>query len=103
MSAETVYQGAVAAALTALGLRVYDFAPQVADGGSAATYPYVEIGLIIAPAWDTKTEDGFALVHRIHSYGRSGGNLDVRLMQGQIYGRLHHGALTLPGYSQTPE
>lgn len=97
MSAEFEIQRAIYNALTALGLRVYDAAPQETDGGSNATYPYVEIGAIIAAAFDTKERNGLDFVARIHTRSRSGSMRETKMIQGQIYDRLHHGELTISG------
>jgi hypothetical protein len=98
MSAEIEFQRAINAALTGAGLRVYDFAPQVADGGSPATFPYVEIGHIIAGQWDTNTESGFDTVCRIHTFSRSGSTAECRGIQAQIYTILHKATLTVTGF-----
>lgn len=97
MSAEIELQRAIKTALTGAGLRVYDFAPQAADGASTGTYPYVEIGHIIASQWDTNTEDGFDVVCRIHTYSRSGSAMECRTIQGTIYDTLHKAAMAVTG------
>jgi Protein of unknown function (DUF3168) len=97
MSAEFEVQTALYAALTTLGLRVYDFAPQAKDGASTGTFPYVEVGHIIATDWDTDTENGFNVVARVHTYSRSASAAETRGIQSQIYDRLHHGVLTVTG------
>lgn len=95
--AETAVQGALYTALTALGLRVYDSAPQQADGASTAVFPYVEVGAIIMAPFDTKERNGFDFVARIHTRSRSGSMKEAKEIQGQIYGRLHNGNLTISG------
>ena len=97
MGAETTVQGALYTALTALGLRVYDVAPQAADGASLATYPYVEVGEIIFAEFDDKSVNGFDFVARIHTRSRSGSKAEAKGIQGQIYTRLHYGELTITG------
>lgn len=97
MAAEFEIQKALYSALTALGLRVYDSAPQTQDGGSAATFPYVEVGAIVLAPMDTKDRNGFDMVARIHTRSRSGSMKEAKDIQGQIYGRLHHGDLTIIG------
>ena len=99
MTAEIEFQRAINTALTGAGLRVYDFAPQEGDGASPATYPYVEIGHIIAAQWDTNTESGFDTVCRIHTFSRSGSTVECRTIQGQIYAALHKSALTITGFA----
>jgi hypothetical protein len=97
MAAEVEIQKALYTALTALGLRVYDSAPQVADGASPATFPYVEIGAIVLAPMDTKDRNGFDFVARIHTRSRSGSMKQAKEIQGQLYARLHHGDLSITG------
>ncbi|NBW12559.1 MAG: DUF3168 domain-containing protein [Caulobacteraceae bacterium] len=97
MAAETAIQGALFTALSGLGLRVVDRAAQAADGGSVADYPFVEVGFIIVSAMDTARENGFDYVARIHTRSRSTSMKEVKDIQGQIYGRLHRGDLTISG------
>jgi len=100
MAAELEVQRAFYTALSGLGLRVYDAAPQAADGASTATYPYVEIGQIMFAPWDTSREVGHEFLARVHTYSRSSAMTETRTIQGQIYARLHLGSLTISG--QTP-
>jgi hypothetical protein len=97
MSAETAVQGALYSALTALGLTVYDSAPQAADGGSLANWPYVEVGTIVFTAYDTYAELGHEFMARIHTRSRSASMKETKDIQGQIWARLHRGALTVTG------
>jgi len=99
MSAEWEVQKALFSALSALGLTVYDAAPQAVDGGNAGAFPYVAIGAIVFSRWDVKAGNGFNFVPRVHTHSRKAGMQEVKQMQGQIYDRLHHGALTIPGYN----
>lgn len=99
MGAEVEVQKALYNALTAIGLRVYDAAPQVADGGALTTYPYVEVGAIVFADFDTKDVNGFDFVARLHTHSRSGSMLETKGIQGQIYATLHNGALTITGFS----
>lgn len=99
MAAEIEVQRALFSALTALGLRVYDAAPQVADGGSMATYPYVEIGTIVFTDFDTKEVNGFDFVARLHTRSRSGSMAETKTIQGQIYAALHNGSLAITGFN----
>lgn len=99
MSAETAVQGALFSALSALGLTVYDAAPQAADGGSVASWPYVEVGMIIMSPFDTYSETGHEFAARIHTRSRSGSMAQAKTIQGQIWSRLHRGALTVPGHN----
>jgi hypothetical protein len=95
MSAETEVQGALFSALTGLGLRVYDAAPQAADGASTATFPYVEVGAVIMADFDTKDGNGFDFVARIHTRSKSGSMAEAKTIQGQVYAALHNGDLTM--------
>lgn len=99
MSAEIEVQRALYTALNALGLRVYDSAPQAADGASVATFPYVEIGAIVLAEFDTANETGFDFIARVHTRSRSASMAEAKGIQGQIYARLHRGALAVTGFN----
>ena len=99
MSAETAVQGALYSALSTLGLTVYDTAPQAADGASMASWPYVEVGMIVMQPFDTYAETGHEFAARIHTRSRSASMAEVKALQGQIWARLHRGALTVPGHN----
>ena len=99
MAAETEIQKALYGALTALGLRVHDSAPQMADGGSPAVFPYVEVGAVVIADFDTKDRNGFDFVARIHTRSRAAGMKEAKDIQGQIYGALHNGDLVMTGYT----
>lgn len=99
MSGELAVQGALYAALSALGLNVVDRAGQAADGGSATAFPYVEVGMVILNPFDTARETGFNYLARIHTRSRSGSMKQTKEIQGQIYDRLHRGALTVAGFN----
>lgn len=98
MSAETAVQGALYSALSALGLTVVDRGRQATDGGSATPFPYVEVGFVVMNPFDTASETGFDYLARIHTRSRSGSMKEAKDIQGQIYDRLHRGALTVTGY-----
>ena len=99
MAIEVGLQAALATALRAAGLNAVDVAPQPADGGAAAQFPYVEIGMISLAKWDCFDRPGFDGTIRLHTRSRSAGLKELKTMQGAIYARLHRGALTLPdGY-----
>ena len=49
-------------------------------------------------AGDTASETGFDYLARIHTRSRSAGMKETKEIQGQIYDRLHRGALTVTGY-----
>ena len=99
MSGERAIQKALFDALTALGLRVVDRGRQAADGGAATAFPYVEIGFIVVNPFDTARELGFDYLARIHVRSRSGSMAEAKDIQGQIYARLHRGALTVAGFN----
>lgn len=94
-------QTALYNALSLLDLTVYDVAPQSADGGDAGAFPYVTIGATVLARWDTKDVNGFDFVTRIHTRSRTAGMKEAKDIQGRIYSRLHHSALTIPGYNLT--
>lgn len=99
MSAETEVQKALYLALVGIDLQVYDVSPQAADGGSAAAFPYVEVGEIVLAEFDTATETGFDFVARIHTRSRSKSHAEAKGIQGQIYARLHRGSLSITGFN----
>jgi hypothetical protein len=84
--------------LSGLGLTVYDSAPQAADGGSLASWPYVEVGFISLAPFDTANSTGFDAVARIHTRSRSGSMAETKRIQGEMYDRLHRGPLAVAGY-----
>jgi hypothetical protein len=98
MAAEFEIQKALYSALSALDLRVYDSAPQQADGASLAVFPYVEVGFINLRPFDDSTNTGFNFVARIHTRSRSAAMGEAKQIQGQIYDRLHRGALSITGF-----
>ena len=95
--AEFETQAALFSALSAIDLRVYDSAPQQANGASLAVFPYVEVGAIVMAPMDTKERNGFDFVARIHTRSRSASMKAAKEIQGAIYARLHHGDLTITG------
>lgn len=99
MAAEFEVQKALYSALSGLGLRVYDVAPQSVDGASMATFPYVEVGSVVLSPWDTAGDTGHDFVARVHCYSRSAGMKEVKEIQGQMYDRLHRGDLTITGHA----
>jgi hypothetical protein len=98
MSGELELQKALSIALQALGLTVWDSAPQAADGGVVTGYPFVEVGFISLAPFDTANSTGFDAVARIHTRSRSGSMAECKAIQGQLYTRLHRGALAVTGY-----
>lgn len=101
MSADWEIQVALNSALTALGLTVYDVAPQATDGGSTSDWPFVTIGAVVLAPWDTKGKNGFDFVARIHTRSRSASMKEAKNIHGQIYDRLHNGTLSISGYDLT--
>lgn len=99
MAAESEVQKSLADALTAQGLRVYDTAPQAADGGNSADFPYVEVGATEFAEFDTTTETGFDFVARIHTRSRSAGMKECKDIQGAIYSALHLVNIPVSGFS----
>ena len=105
MSADFEIQKALYTALTGNGTvnglvnAVYDFAPQVADGGSGGAFPYIEIGTILNGEMDTKTRNGFDFVARIHTRSRAGSAKETKDIQGAIYNALHLQSLSVTGYA----
>jgi len=67
MAGEFEVQKALYLALDGIGLTTYDAAPQATDGGSLASYPYVEVGAIVLAEWDTSSETGVDYIARIHT------------------------------------
>lgn len=99
MPAEFELQKAVYTVLNGIGLRVYDSAPQAADGASTGTFPYVEIGHIILSQDDTFTENAFNIVMRVHTRSRSASMAETKNIQGQIYAALHRQRPAVTGFT----
>jgi len=95
MGAETAIQGALYIALSGIGLTVYDAAPQKDNGGN---FPYIEVGQVVVSEFDTAGDIGFDFIARIHTRSRSAAMKQTKDIQGQIYARLHRGALTITGH-----
>lgn len=98
MDAKTAFQGGMYAALSGLGLRVYDFAPQQADGAATTIWPHVEIGFSVFTPFDTYNSTGFDILQRVHTRDRTGSAKATITIQGQIYDALHRQAITVSGY-----
>ena len=99
MAVEVELQKALYLALTAEGLTVYDKAPQAADAGATTNWPYVEVGFISIVPFDTARELGHDAIARIHTRSRSASMMECKTLQGEIYDRLHRGALSVTGFS----
>jgi len=98
MAAEFEIQKALYGAVSGLGITTYDSAPQQADGGSNAVFPYVEVGEIILSEFDDKGLNGFNFLARVHTRSRSASMKEAKDIQSQMYGRLHNGTLSITGY-----
>lgn len=83
------------APLSELITGIYDDAPQVADSGDGAQFPFVTIGETNAIEFDTDTTTGAVLSCVIHVWDRSRGREKMKEIQGQIYEILHRAKLTV--------
>lgn len=99
MSGETAIQAAFYAAVTAIGLRCYDVAPQITDNGSSALYPFVTVGLVTLTPFDTQSSNGFEFTITLHVRSRSAGMKQAKDIQGQLYAALHKQSLTVEGFT----
>lgn len=99
MSHEFEIQKAIYTKLTAAALTVVDSAGQATDGGSDVPFPYVECGAIVIGAFDTRSENGFDYVARLHTRSRSGSMKEAKDIQGAIYAALHYQPLTITGFN----
>lgn len=95
MAAEFAIQRGLFQAISALGFRTHDVAPQDPSDGA---FPFVEIGVVVLAAMDTKDRNGFDFAARIHTRDRADSMERVKLIQGAVYDRLHHGDLVVDGY-----
>lgn len=95
MSAEFEVQKGLYDALSAIGLTVYDVAPQATNGGDDSAFPYVEVGTVIFAPWDDAISNGHDFVASIHTRSRSSAMRECKEIQGRIYSVLHTGQLTL--------
>ena len=86
-------------AIASLGFTTYTVTPQATDGGADAAFPHVQIGAVVQSVWDTNSSDGFDFTARIYTRWRGGSEAIGLAMQDEIYARLHHGALSIDGYS----
>ena len=100
MSAEVEFQRSIYTALNALsGFDVYDIAPQAEDGGSLAAFPYVTFGARALTEWDTQSEAGFDGLIRLHTWSRTGSNMECLTIQAQIYAALHLQSLPISAHN----
>ena len=88
-------QKALYEAVSPLGFKTYDAAPQVKGGGG---FPYVEIGQIVMAEFDTDTSNGFDYAVRVHVRSASNAMAETADIQDAIYDRLHNGVLEVDGY-----
>lgn len=87
-------QSALKAALdAALSVSVYDHVPQ------GAAFPYVLIGDDTAVDEGDKSEKGQELTATIHAWSRERGRWQVKTLLGEVYDRLHEGALAPDGWT----
>lgn len=86
-------------AIAGLGFTTYTVPPQATDGGADAAFPHVQIGAVVQSPFDTFSDNGFDFTARIYTRWRGGSEAVGLAMQDAIYDRLHHGALSIDGYS----
>lgn len=78
------------AGLSAAVVGVYaGTAPQAADSGDPAAFPYVVIDDTDFGDYHTATESGFEIIMRLYTFSRSPGRKEVRDVQDLIYSALH--------------
>jgi hypothetical protein len=78
------------AALMAAVTGVYmGVAPQAADSGDAAAFPYLVVDDTDFVDYHTATESGFDVIMRIYTISRSPGRKETRDIQDLIYNALH--------------
>jgi uncharacterized protein DUF3168 len=102
MGVEAALQTALFSRLNGASLGVagvYDVAPQAADSGNGAAFPYVVMGRVIHSQYDTQTKTGHAAQIRIHTFSRSGAMLECKTIQGAIYDALHKSVLSVAGFN----
>lgn len=89
---------ALAAAVTGVYAGV---APQAADSGDPAAFPYLIIDDTDFVDYHTGTESGFEVVMRIFTISRSPGRKETREIQDLIYAALHRqqASLSVAGHS----
>ena len=83
--------------LSALGPTVVASGRTSSDGSSI--YPYVAVARIFLAEFDTDDTNGFDAVFRIHTWTNTGSEKLAKDIQGAIYGVLHKGDLTIPGFN----
>lgn len=98
-AASVAVQTAIIDALSEIGIVIFGVRPQEQDGGADGTYPHIHVQDPILGEWDTNSEFGHEVTQRIHVRGRGDSSVPVKIVQGQIYERLHNGALALDGWS----
>lgn len=85
--------------LAALGVKIYDAAPQSPDEGGGAGFPRIDIGEMDIRDVGTKTSDLFDVILRIHTYSASGAHREARHIQAGIFKVLHRARLAVPGHN----
>ena len=99
MGAAQATKQAIYEAIAELGFTTYTVTPQATDGGADAAFPHVQIGAVVHSPFDTNSDNGFDFTARIYTRWRGGSEAVGLAMQDAIYDRLHHGALSIDGYS----
>lgn len=74
---------------------VYSTGLQATDGGAAAAFPYVHIGVMVMAPWDTSSDFGQDFTVRLHTKWRGGDQAPGRAIQDTIYSALHYGELSV--------
>ena len=104
MAVEVDFQTAIYGALTgdaplmAMVNAVYSKKPQADDGGSDSPFPYIVMRFFYGEN-DTKTENGFNVLMRLHTWGRTGSDKEVKQIQGLIYTVLHKNEPSVTGHT----
>lgn len=100
MAVEVEFQRAVYNALNGnISADVYDTAPQAADGGSSAAFPYVTFGTVMAGQDPVDEAKNFSVLMRIYTHSRTGSMLECKTLQAAIYALLHNQPLTVTGFN----
>lgn len=84
--------------LIALGVAVYDVAPQGADGNAEAAFPYLLIGEMDVRDAGTQSSDLFDVMIRLHSFSASGAFSDTRAIQLRAFNLLHRKTFAVEGH-----
>ena len=97
MSFEVIVQQVIYDKLVSdLTYSVFDDVPQDSD---SSDFPYVTIGEDVLTATDTDTELMQRVSIVVHTWTRSRGRRECKLIQGEIYNSLNRAKLTAAGYN----